>query len=306
MDDPFSDMPLDDPFDEVEETLGDLWMERMIGEATKREGRLAGHEEEDDQPMYARSVKYHRDRDFLDKYGWVRIIDPKTSKVVYRHTEGTWAEQPSVKAARRAMRDFFNQRREERRNSDPMAQKRRRDCVEKLATSDVEDVQSESSPRRVAVLPVPSIAIKCEEGTTPLSLPATAVLPSAPAQTLLPQPLKTDPDEAGSKRARIVSQPVAPDTPPLLPPQLPYTADEVDEDDLEPGDDMDKCLRRKARNRQAAAKSRQRQQDHRRALEDENKRLQVHLKPSRPTSTLTRCKPTPAQPTLSRTYFNPP
>ena len=53
-DDPFRDMPLDDPFDEVEDTLGDLWMESMISEAdaaTKREGGLLGHEEEDEQPI---------------------------------------------------------------------------------------------------------------------------------------------------------------------------------------------------------------------------------------------------------------
>ena len=292
-DDPFSDMPLDDPFDEVEDTLGDMWMESMISEsdaATKRGGVLQG-EDDEEQPMYARSVKYHRDRDFLIKYGWVRIIDPKTSKVVYRHSEGTWTEQPSVKAARRAMRDFFNRRRGERRNSDPLAQKRRRDGGEKLTSSDGEDGLSERSSiaphRALSLLPAPLpvlaiAAVKCEEGATTISPPAAVVLAPAPAQTRSLQPYATDPTASGSKRAKttpplsqlvasIASLPLLLQQPQL---ELPCTADEVDGDDLEPGDDMDKCLRRKARNRQAAAKSRQRQQDHRRALEDEYKRLQ--------------------------------
>ena len=64
-----------------------------------------------DGPIVTQSVKYGRDRDFLTKYGWVRMIDPQTSKVVYRQREGRWPEQPSVKTARRAMKAFFDQRR---------------------------------------------------------------------------------------------------------------------------------------------------------------------------------------------------
>eukprot|EP00966_Prymnesium_polylepis_P200326 4642076-Prymnesium_polylepis.1 len=85
--------------------------------------------EEDNALIYARDVKYHRDRDFLNKYDWHRVINPRTSKVVYKHKEGRWPDQPSVKAARRAMRAFFDERREERRNPE-IAVKRRRPAAE--------------------------------------------------------------------------------------------------------------------------------------------------------------------------------
>lgn len=284
-DNPFSGISPYDPFSQVEDTLGDLWMENMISETDAATGGLPS-EGEDDQPMYACSVKYGRDRDFLIKYGWVRIIDQKTSKAVYRHSEGMWTEQPSVKAARRAMRDFFDARRGEQRSSGSLAQKRRHNGRGKLTSSNEEEESKEtlcfSSHGALPLLPtsLPALevsAIKCEEDTKLISLPAAAVLASAP-QTRSLQSYATDLAVIGSKRSKTTHQPLQSVAPafslPLLPLlQLPCMADEADGDDLEPWDDLDKCLRRKARNRQAAAKSRQRQQDHRRGLEDHNERL---------------------------------
>ena len=38
--------------------------------------------DDEKQLIYARDVKYHRDRDFLNKYGWRRVINAKTSSRV--------------------------------------------------------------------------------------------------------------------------------------------------------------------------------------------------------------------------------
>ena len=90
----------------------------------------------DGRPIVTQSVKYHRDRDFLTKYGWVRMIDQKTSKIIYCQSGGRWPNQPSVKAARRAMRDFFDQRRKIRRTDSPLARKRCHDEVEQVRLKD--------------------------------------------------------------------------------------------------------------------------------------------------------------------------
>ena len=248
------DTDLDEPFDEWEGALGDVWIEAAMAEANIPPASTAG---EDGELIYARDVKYHRDRDFLNKYGWRRIINATTSKVVYQHEEGRWPEQPSVKAARRAMRAFFDERREERRN--PEAGKRRRGATEKA-----EEKGATEMIKSCAMAPEIAECVTVKPPPPPL-VPATA-----------------DADASGNgKRAKPIEY-----NPPLLAPiatpselRQPATKLEVtiepNEAELENinWDSMDKQERRKHKNRQAAATSRKRQMDQKKMLEDENATL---------------------------------
>ena len=54
----------------MEDSLGELWMEAVISEAAEHESRRQDEgrsDEETGELVLARAVKYHRDRDFLDK-----------------------------------------------------------------------------------------------------------------------------------------------------------------------------------------------------------------------------------------------
>ena len=98
-------------------------------------------------------MKYHRDRDFLVKYNWRRTISSKTNRAVYTHNTGKWPEQPSVKGVRRAMRAFFDGRREERRAREAnSAAKRQRANTEKAEKAE----KAAARERAKASFPAPS------------------------------------------------------------------------------------------------------------------------------------------------------
>ena len=178
-----------------------------------------------ERPMVAQAVKYYRDRDFLIKYGWVRIIDPKTSKVVYRQSEGRWPEQASVKAARRAMRGFFSQRRDERRASTPYSYKpnRRRNGGEKrgVASDGFDTGQDVSGTPR------------CFADTDPTTAPAAAI-PNDTQLFPFPPPLNEECARAPHHRAAVHPYVIPPMWPhfgmsagvmaPDLPPSVPLSS----------------------------------------------------------------------------------
>ena len=126
----------------MDAALGDVGLGDVgIGEGASLElglgedvsGELMPFDDDDDEFTDAKAVKYHRDRDFLQKYGWKRIMSARTSKVVYVHETGRWPEQPSVKAVRRAMRAFFDNKRDERRARELSGQQKRRLAAEQAA-----------------------------------------------------------------------------------------------------------------------------------------------------------------------------
>ena len=247
---------LDEPFDEWEDSIGDLWMEASVADSRVPTDCNAAAEEEGEL-IYARDVKYHRDRDFLNKYGWRRVISGSTSKVVYQHEEGRWPDQPSVKAARRAMRAFFDERREERRN--PEVGKRRRGATEKAEEGEATEA---ASPRFAAPEVVKCVTVK------PPPLPATPAADTPPLAAPAPD---AGAHVGNSKRAKTTEYKAPLLASVITPSELksPVTTfEEIDEDS------MDKHERRKHKNWQAAATSRKRQQDHRKVLEDENRKRQ--------------------------------
>ncbi|KAL1520541.1 hypothetical protein AB1Y20_022117 [Prymnesium parvum] len=264
-----SDLQLDDPFDEWEDALGDTWMEAAMAD------RSAPGKKENDELIYAREVKYHRDRDFLNKYGWRRVIHARTGKVVYQHKESRWPEQPSVKAARRVMRAFFDERREQRRNPETMLKRRRGELnSENGGSGDDEGDEREGEEEGVALQ-------ESKEAQAVASVPVQPEVPGAPKDALqlqVPPDKTVSQSEVGTspKRARTSgTEPAAvlPRVPAPAEVQQPGAAASKNPEPKE-REEVDKQLRRKQKNRQAAATSRKRQQDYRHQLEEENKRLQ--------------------------------
>ena len=146
-----------------------------------------------------------------------------------------------------------------RRTTDPLIQKRRREqhaVKYSKSASDITPHKISAPPREepatieVAAEPVDAqlLEIKCGAGQRQLR-PSAATAPSSS----WPIAAKVD---GGAKRVKT--------DPYANLPSAPACDDDIDSD---PADETDKCERRKARNREAAAKSRQRQQDHRRSLE---------------------------------------
>lgn len=242
------DIHLDDPFDDREDVVEEAWME-----AAMTDGPLSPEpfDSNAEQLIYAREVKYHRDREFLKKYGWCRVIYPQTGRVVYQHNEGRWPEQPSVKAARRIMRSFFDERRGERRNAD-VAVKRRRSGASEGKESEVEGCENIAMAR-------------VESGSTlklPAALDGEVRSPSQAQSTELgvsPKRSKTLLGSEGADQSARSDGRVTPSNSETKAAEL---------------DEADKHSRRKQKNREAAATSRKRQLDYKRQLEEDNQRLQ--------------------------------
>ena len=190
----------------------------------------------------------------------------------------SWPEQPSVKAARRAMRAYFDQRREERRNPEA-ALKRRRGTID--PAEEIESPQLLQEPqltpqsqhkhvqRRPVVLATSAFPVKqeFEQATAVKGLPMpplTKPLTETPGiGTKRPRRagLKPDVGDGSTMTATLVASVVIPSQTAALSsghPEWPFA---------------DKHERRKQKNREAAATSRKRQQDHRLLMEEENKRL---------------------------------
>ncbi|KAL1530219.1 hypothetical protein AB1Y20_001134 [Prymnesium parvum] len=160
---------------------------------------------EDEEFTDAKAVKYHRDRDFLKKYGWRRIMSARTSKVVYVHE---WPEQPSVKAVRRAMRAFFDGRREERRLRELHGAQKRRMVVEGMYGGDAPTPSN--PPARAA----PVVASPRIDGRS-LSDSSVSSASTVPSMATVARPIKGERPLCSSPSVRGKAPVLASVVPPL-------------------------------------------------------------------------------------------